>query len=139
MYLEKAKSFEKWYSSGVAYFFAINGASFAVIFAIVFGSTIEYPGLVQYAKRHHYEEYLVGTYTQMALIAFDLDDPLLFYLVLFIVFVLFFTEALNVGLSWAVQRRVNKARSSMSPETFKMQRNLTIMLIFQVSQLLLLL
>lgn len=111
----------------------INGVSFTVIFGSLFLTTIEYPELVKYAKRHHYEEYLMGTFSEMALIAYDLDNPSLFYLVIMVVLALFATEALNVGLSWAVQKRLKEARSSMSPETFKMQRNLTIMLIFQVS------
>lgn len=39
---------------------------------MVFTSTIEYPGLVKYAKVHKLEEYLIGTYEEMALIAYDI-------------------------------------------------------------------
>ena len=121
------------FSRGISYFLFINGISFAAIFWLVFYTTVEYPGLVKYAKAHKLERYLKETYPEMPLIAFDVDNPLIIYLSILVALYLFGTEVMNVLLSWAVQRRLNRAKTSMSRETFKMQRNLTIMLLFQVS------
>lgn len=71
-------------------------------------------------------------YPDTPLVAYDLDKPIVLFGTGFLGFFLLATGGFNVWSNYAVHKKLGQNKSSMSKETYKMQKSLTAILLAQV-------
>ena len=115
-------------AGGYSIFFSAN-YSVTFIEKNIFNSIQE---LQAYAARHNLSHLIVNLNADSPVVALDVDQPISITFLALVGLYLFVTETANIGLNFAVKKKIDAAKSSMSAETFKMQKSMTKVLLTQV-------
>ncbi|CAD6198694.1 unnamed protein product [Caenorhabditis auriculariae] len=128
--------------NAVAYFYSYKGIFLSVLRNVVFTLLILPPMLYgpistkEFLRRtrENGEMRYLGSYAKdpnMVYLAFDLDNWIVYFLILELLGGLGLIHFGNLAASYLMLRKINATREYMSERTFKQQKQLTWMLIFQ--------